>query len=107
MARLVIAVVHDGDANRVVNALTQAEFRVTQLRSSGGLLRARNSTLFLGVDDDRVREAIEIIERNSRERTEQVPLELLGGMDASWLPTSVTHGGATVFVVPLEEMRRV
>ncbi len=106
MPKLIIAVVHGDDASRVVTALQGADFRVTELRSSGGFLKARNSTLLLGVEDDRTADALSIIERNSQQRTEQVPLELLGGMDASWLPTTVTHGGATVFVVPVEEIRR-
>jgi uncharacterized protein YaaQ len=36
-----------------------------------------------------------------------VSVEPLGGMEASWLPTEVTQGGATVFVVPLDEIRRI
>ncbi len=107
MAKLLIAIVHSEDAGRVSNALKEATFRLTELRSSGGFLRGRNSTLLLGLEDDQVADAMAIIERNCQERTEQVPLELLGGMDASWLPTSVTHGGATVFVLPLDEKRRI
>lgn len=107
MAKLLIAVVHDGDTGRVVNALQEAEIRVTQLRSSGGFLKARNSTLLIGLEDERVDAALGIIERNCQRRTEQVRFELLGGMDTTWLPTEVPHGGATVFIVPLDEIRRV
>jgi hypothetical protein len=38
---------------------------------------------------------------------QDVPAEPLGAIEASWLPTQVTHGGATVFVVPLDEIRRI
>jgi uncharacterized protein YaaQ len=27
--------------------------------------------------------------------------------EGNWMPAEVTHGGATVFVVPLDEIRRV
>ena len=106
MAKLILAFIHGQDAGRVVDALREADLRVTSLRSSGGFLRTGNATLLVGVEDDQVQEAIELIERNSQPRTEQVPVELLGGMDASWLPTEVTHGGSTIFVLPVEQLRR-
>ncbi len=107
MSKLIVAVVHGDDAGRLVNALREADLRVTQLQSSGGFLKARNATLILGVEDERLSEAMQVIEENSRARTLSVPLELLGGMEASWPGTEVVHGGATVFVLPVEEMRRI
>jgi uncharacterized protein YaaQ len=106
MAKLIVAFVHGADSGRVVSALREAELRTTALESRGGFLRARNATLMVGVEDDQVATVMDIIERNCQTRTEQVPLELLGGMDASWLPTEVRHGGATVFVLPAEDVRR-
>ena len=107
MAKLLVAIVHDEDAGGLINALRDAGLRVTRLRSSGGFLRGGNSTLLLGVEDEQVQAAADLIERNCRPRTQQVPLELLGGMEQSWLRTEVTHGGATIFVLPLDEIRRV
>jgi len=52
-------------------------------------------------------EAMKLIDENCSSRTENVPVEMLGGIDTNWLPTEVTHGGATVFVLPLEEIRRI
>jgi uncharacterized protein YaaQ len=105
MAKLVIAFVHRDDVSRVVAALRDSELRVTELRSEGGFLRAGNATLMIGVEDDQLPRAMSLIERNCLRRTEQVPVELLGGVDAAWLPTEVTHGGATVLVLPVEEIR--
>jgi uncharacterized protein YaaQ len=31
----------------------------------------------------------------------------MGAFGANWIPAEVTHGGATVFVVPLAEIRRI
>jgi uncharacterized protein YaaQ len=107
MSKLVIAVIHDEDAGNVISALHDADFRVTRLTSRGGFLRSRNTTLMVGLEDDQVAGAIAIIERNCEPRTEQVPIEVLGGLEASWLPTEVIHGGATIFVVPLDEIRRL
>lgn len=107
MSKLVIAVIHDEDAGGVLNGLNEAGFRVTRLASRGGFLRSRNTTLMVGLEDEQVQTALAIIERNCEPRAEQVPLEVLGGMEASWLPTEVVHGGATIFVVPLDEIRRL
>jgi uncharacterized protein YaaQ len=107
MPKLLIAVVHAQDADQLVEALRAADLRVTEASSRGGFLKARNVMLFLGVDDEQLAVAMRLIEENCESRVESVPVELLGGMDGSWLPTEVIHGGATVFVLPLDEIRRI
>lgn len=107
MPKLLVCVVHRDDAGRVISAFQEGGLRVTQLGSQGGFLRARNATLLLGLDDAQVEPALVVLEENCQTRTEQVPMELLGGMDAAWLPTEVTHGGATIFILPMDEIRRI
>lgn len=107
MPKLLIAVVHEDDAPVLVQALRDAELRVTEVLSRGGFLQARNAMLYIGVDDAQVPAAMKLIEENCRSRVHDVPAEPLGAIEASWLPTQVTHGGATVFVVPLEEIKRI
>ena len=107
MAKLLIAVVHAQDAPVLIDALRLAAFRVTEVQSRGGFLKARNSMVYIGVEDDQVEVAMHLIGVNCRAHTETVPAEYLGGLDANWLPAQVTHGGATVFVVPLDEIRRI
>ncbi|HUP83626.1 MAG TPA: cyclic-di-AMP receptor [Candidatus Limnocylindria bacterium] len=107
MPKLLIAVVHEDDAQALVDALRGAELRVTEVLSRGGFLQARNAMLYIGVDDAQVPAAMKLIEENCKSRVEEVAAEPLGALEASFLPTEVTHGGATVFVVPLEEIRRI
>ena len=107
MAKLLIAVVHSDDAGSLVDALRGADLRVTEVPSRGGFLGARNVMVFAGVEDDQVDVAMRLIDENCHSRTENVPVEMLGGIDTNWPPTEVTHGGATVFVVPLDEIRRI
>jgi len=107
MPKLLIAVVHAQDAAQLVEALRGADLRVTEVLSRGGFLQARNAMLYVGVEDGQVDEAMRIIEENCESRTETLPAETLGAFDANWMPAEVTHGGATVFVVPLEEIRRI
>jgi uncharacterized protein YaaQ len=107
MPKLLVAIVHAQDAGRVVEVLRGADLRVTEVASRGGFLKARNSMLVLGLQDDEVAAALRLIEENCQARTETVPPELLGGLAANWLPTEVTHGGATIFILPMDEMRRI
>jgi uncharacterized protein YaaQ len=107
MAKLLIAVVHSDDAGTLVDALRAADLRATEVPSRGGFLGARNVMVFAGVEDQQVDLAMGLIDENCHSRTENVPVEMLGGIDANWLPTEVTHGGATVFVLPLDEIRRI
>lgn len=62
--KMIIAIVRDRDTNPVSTALTSAEFRVTHIASTGGFLRRGNSTLFVGVDDEKVDQALEVIRTN-------------------------------------------
>jgi uncharacterized protein YaaQ len=107
MPKLLVAVVHAQDAGRLVDALRAAEFRLTEVNSRGGFLKARNVMVFVGVEDDQLDQAMRVIDENCQSHVESVPVELLGGMDGPWVPTEVVHGGATVFVLPIEEIRRV
>jgi uncharacterized protein YaaQ len=107
MAKLLIAIVHENDAGRLVEALREARLRFTEVPSRGGFLRSRNVMFVLGLEDEQLADAMRLIEESCSSRTMSVPVEGLGAMEASWLPTEVTHGGATVFVLPIEEMRRI
>jgi uncharacterized protein YaaQ len=107
VAKLVMVIVQDEDAGRLVNGLRDEGLPLTRLRSSGGFLGAANATIVMGLEDDQVPVAMRLIDEHCEARTMNVPMELLGGMDANWLPTEVTHGGATVFVLEMAELRRI
>ena len=62
--KLIISIVRDSDADPVSRALTMKDFRVTLIASTGGFLRRGNSSLFIGLEDDKVEEALEIIRTN-------------------------------------------
>ena len=52
--KLVIAVIHNRDKGRVVDALLESQFKFTQVASTGGFLREGNTTLLIGVEDSQV-----------------------------------------------------
>lgn len=105
MMKLVVAVVQDKDSNRLSNALIKEGFRATKLASTGGFLRAGNTTFMIGTDDDRVPEVLQVIRANCKIREQLVtPVSPMGGTTDSYIPfpVEVQVGGAAVFVMPVE-----
>jgi uncharacterized protein YaaQ len=104
--KLVISVVQDKDSNRLSGALIKEGFRATKLASTGGFLRAGNTTFMIGVEDERVSEVMQIIQNNCKIREQMVtPVSPMGGTTDSYIPfpVEVQVGGAAVFVVPVEK----
>ncbi|MFQ3610160.1 MAG: cyclic-di-AMP receptor [Fimbriimonadales bacterium] len=107
--KLVIAVIHNRDKGRVVDALLESSFKFTQVASTGGFLREGNTTLLIGVDDDMLEPLLNLLEQNCRTREQFVnPLPPDTAPIGSFLPTpiSVEVGGAVVFVLPVERFVR-
>ena len=66
--KLIIAIIQDQDLFTLQDDLTEKGFRMTKLASTGGFLKAGNTTLLIGIEEKRVKEAIEIIERDCKSR---------------------------------------
>jgi uncharacterized protein YaaQ len=64
--KLIIAIIKDEDNDSVSRALTKENFRVTFIASTGGFLRSGRSTLLIGVDDDQVAQALELIRKSCK-----------------------------------------
>lgn len=62
--KLIIAIVRDVDNDPVSNKLTAAGFRVTTVASTGGFLRRGQATMLIGLQDERLEEALDIIRQN-------------------------------------------
>ncbi len=107
--KLIIAVVQDKDSNRLSNALVQADFKATKLASTGGFLKAGNTTFLIGIEDDKVDEVLEIIKQNCKAREQLVaPVSPMGGNADSYVPypVEIQVGGATVFMLPVERFEQ-
>jgi uncharacterized protein YaaQ len=63
--KLIIAIVHQTDGEEIMQALTDAGFRVTRIVSSGGFLRRGNAILLIGAPPDRVQAASQLIRKSS------------------------------------------
>ncbi len=105
MMKLVIAVVQDKDSNRLSNGLVSEGFRATKLASTGGFLRAGNTTFMIGIEDERVQDVMQVIRNNCKVRDQLVtPVSPMSGSTDSYMPfpVEVQVGGAAVFVLPVE-----
>ncbi len=103
--KLILAVIQDQDSNKLMNALVDNNFRATKLASTGGFLKSGNTTFMIGTEDIRVDRALQIIKDNCKSRDQLVaPISPMGGNADSYVPypVEVEVGGATVFVLPIE-----
>ena len=64
--KLIIAIIKDEDNESVSKALTKKDFRVTLIASTGGFLRSGRSTLLIGVNDDQIENALDVIRNNCK-----------------------------------------
>ena len=103
--KLVYAIVQNDDSKRLLRELTNRRISVTRISSTGGFLHNGNSTLMIGVEADRLQETLDSIKEKSSTRKEYmvVPSAVPGYIDNSPAPVQVTMGGATVFVVDVEQ----
>ena len=100
----------DEDAARLVSSLMNEGYGVTKLATTGGFLRAGNTTLLVGVDDDKFEGAMAVIEHvcKSRKQMASSPTPVAGstGVYVPY-PIEVTVGGATIFVLNVEKFLKV
>ncbi len=100
--KLIMGIVNSDDADRLVNTLSKAGYRATTISTTGGFLRQGNATIFIGTEDDKVPQVLQLIKENCHTRTQFVnPLPPVMEPGEMYMPTpvEVQVGGATVFVL--------
>lgn len=103
--KMIMAVVQDKDSQRLLNQLVDHNFRATKLATTGGFLKSGNTTFMIGTEDIRVDKCLEIIKESCQSRKQLVaPVSPMGGNADSYVPypVEIEVGGATVFVLPVE-----
>jgi len=93
--KLIVAVVQNEDADNVIDALLENDFRATRLASTGGFLRRGNTTVMIGVQDHQIEQVLDLIRHEARARAQK---EQTG---------EVQTAAATVFVLDLEDYQRL
>ena len=108
--KLIIAIVQDEDASRLISSLMNEGYSATKLATTGGFLRSGNTTLLLGVYDNKFDGAMAVIEKvcKSRKQIATSPSPMAGstGVYAPY-PIEVMVGGATIFVLNVEQFTKI
>ncbi len=105
--KMITAIINKKDANKVCSALIDAGFYFTKTATSGGFLTIGNTTLIMGVEDDKVEFALDIVRTHSSRRTEMVTGMVGEAMTSAIMPAEVVVGGATVFVTDVERFEKM
>ena len=109
--KLVIAIVQDEDAPKLVSKLMKQSFRVTKMASTGGFLRSGNTTLLIGVNKEKLEEVIDIIKDicKTRKQITSAPAPSVWGSGGTYMPypIEVKVGGATIFVIDIDQFEKI
>jgi uncharacterized protein YaaQ len=84
--KLIVAIVPDRIAGRVVAALVERRFGATTIGSTGGFLRRGNTTILTGVPAEQADEAARLIEATCRAQREAESAEggIVFALDVDW-----------------------
>lgn len=108
--KMVIAIVQDKDVGRLLQCVTGEGLSATRLASSGGFLHSGNTTLLFGVEEQRLEALLSIIRVTCHQREEMLTQAqpIMGPVDTHIsFPIEVPVGGATVFVLDVEQFIKV
>lgn len=108
--KMVVAIIQDKDAGKLLRKMTEAGYSATRLASTGGFLRSGNTTLVTGVENERLEELLKLIKDICHQREEMLTQTqpIMGPVDAHIpIPVEVPVGGATIFVLDVEQFLKV
>lgn len=107
--KLVVAIINSDDVNAVMSNLTKEGYSATKLNTSGGFLRAGNITLLIGVEAKKVDDVVNIVGKHSSQRKKIMPVNstYIGETMLTSMPVEVTVGGATIFVLDVEQFYKI
>jgi uncharacterized protein YaaQ len=87
--KMIIAIMEDHFSSPTSNELVKANFRVTRLASTGGFFREGATTLMIGVEDEQLDPALDIIRTQIPTTNDQDKIQ------------------ATIFVLNVKDFRRI
>lgn len=108
--KLIIAIVQDEDSKKLNETFTKNGVRSTKLASTGGFMRAGNSTFLVGIEDSKVDVVLDVIEDVCSTRVQSImappTYDFNFEMNLNY-PVDVEVGGATVFVLDVEQFKKL
>ena len=108
--KLIIAIIQDEDSKKLNETFTKKGVRSTRLSSTGGFMRAGNSTFIVGIEDNKVDTVIDIMEEVCSTRVQSImappTYDFNFEMNLNY-PVDVEVGGATVFVLDVDQFKKI
>jgi uncharacterized protein YaaQ len=107
--KFLIAIVQDYDCDRMLRAVTAGGFRATRISSTGGFLRTGNTTVLMGIEDEKVERCISLIRHSCQSRSE-VKVDASAAEYMELFPAGVHEvmvGGAVIFVLPVARYEQI
>lgn len=110
--KMIIAILHKEDEIDTVEELNKENFFVTKLATTGGFLKSKNTTIMIGVEDEMVEKAIEIIKQNAGRRqglqynTAGLGTTGTASISNMAIPIEAPMGGCTTFVLDVEQFEK-
>ena len=102
--KMMLIIISNEDVKNVIEALLKEKYYVTKLSSTGGLLKNGNTTLLLGVEDDKVARVKEIVGMYAKTRKKKVSAGEPGDLNIfSFMSADVLVNGATIFVLNVDD----
>lgn len=93
--KLIIAIIQDDLISKVSKVLMDNKIRTTKLASTGGFLKAGNTTLVIGVENDEIEKVVSLIEGISSKKNVNEDKD------------EVNVRGANLFVIDIDQYIRL
>jgi uncharacterized protein YaaQ len=106
MMKLIVTTLDNRDVDQVLVTLNNQRIGVTRVSSTGGLLDPGNSTLLIGVDEQRVPQVMKVIAELAAPRSSFIPHVYAGTITHTGL-TEVQVGGFVSFVLDVDHFEQV
>jgi uncharacterized protein YaaQ len=104
--KLIITVVRTSDEKELLDELFKRGLTATKLASTGGFLKQGNTTLLIGLADEKTDEVVQLIKSVCKPTTSVIPQMPPSTVFAPGLPTrpvEITSGGAKIFVLDVAD----
>ena len=106
MMKLIVTVVEERDVYSVLSALTRQHISVTHISSTGSFLDPGNSTLLIGVDEDRVPQVMKVVADVAGPRQTYISLTHEGEPSLAGI-AGVVVGSYVSFVLEVDHFEQV
>lgn len=93
--KLVIAIIQDDYISKVLKSLMAEKIRTTKLSSTGGFLKSGNTTLLIGVENDKLDNIVEMIRKQCKST------KVKDG------DSEITVSGANLFIMDIDQYIRI